>query len=739
MTSQTDRADIIEKNFIQSVSQLKFPQAKSHVALSEVKLTHDDILDLFDSQLTSRHLDLHAKHLKLRNQSYYTIGSCGHEANAAVAKAFRKDDMAFLHYRSGAFMVQRLKYDASIDVEYDLLLSYVASSEDPIAAGRHKVFGSSSLNVPPQTSTIASHIPKSVGAAFGITAAKDAAFEPTLAQDSVVLCSLGDASVNHSSAQGAFNSAQWIVNHGYPLPIVFICEDNHFGISVPTPKDWIKNTMQDRIGIHYIEADGLNILDVYRAAKQAEHIARVNHQPVFLHLDCVRLLGHAGSDIESQYISEKSIEENESNDPLLHTARILVENKILTSPQIIDLYKAKAANISKKAKRAVTRPKLNSAEEVMSSVVSTKRVVKKYPIPKKAVRKKVFGDTYKQLSKKRTLQQHINYALTDILLQYPNTVVFGEDVAHKGGVYRVTADLMQCFGQKRVFDTLLDETTILGTAIGMAHNGFIPIPEIQYLAYLHNAEDQLRGEASSLSFFSNGQFTNPMVIRIASFAYQKGFGGHFHNDNSIAVLRDIPGIVVAAPSNGPDSAKMLRACVRMAHEQGRVVVFLEPIALYMTKDLHSKGDNEWMFEYPKLDQEIGLGEIHVEGEGDEMVIISYANGYYLSRQATKVIEEQYGIKVKLIDLRWLVPLPQEALLEEVKNAQNVLIVDECRKSASISEALFTLLMENLSELPKLKRITGEDCFIPLGDAAQYVLPGKQDIIAAVEDMLELNV
>ena len=142
--------------------------------------------------------------------------------------------------------------------------------------------------------------------------------------------------------------------------------------------------------------------------------------------------------------------------------------------------------------------------------------------------------------------------------------------------------------KRRVFDTILDETTILGTAIGLAHNGFIPVPEIQFLAYLHNAEDQLRGEASTLSFFSSGQYQNPMVIRIASLAYQKGFGGHFHNDNSIAVLRDLPGVIVACPSNGPDAAKMLRTCMRLAYEEGRVVVFLEPIALYMTKDLHSQ-------------------------------------------------------------------------------------------------------------------------------------------------------
>jgi len=319
------------------------------------------------------------------------------------------------------------------------------------------------------------------------------------------------------------------------------------------------------------------------------------------------------------------------------------------------------------------------------------------------------------------------------MLQYPTMLVFGEDVGKKGGVYRVTADLQARFGQRRVFDTLLDETTILGSAIGLGHNGFLPVPEIQFLAYLHNAEDQLRGEAATLSFFSNGQYQNPMVIRIASLAYQKGFGGHFHNDNSIAVLRDLPGVIVACPSNGPDAAKMLRTCLRLAYEEGRVVVFLEPIALYMTKDLHQPGDNGWLFDYPSVDESIELGDVGVFGEGDT-VILTYANGYYLSRQAAKVLKDEDNISVKIIDMHWLSPIPSAAILREIAQATRVLIVDEGRRSASVSEGLITLLVEEASHRLIIKRITGEDCFIPLGTAWQYLLPSKELIIDAVRSL-----
>ena len=162
-------------------------------------------------------------------------------------------------------------------------------------------------------------------------------------------------------------------------------------------------------------------------------------------------------------------------------------------------------------------------------------------------------------------------------------------------------------GRGRVFNSPLDETTILGLAIGAGHLGLVPIPEIQYLAYLHNAIDQIRGEAASLQFFSQGAYKNPMVVRIASLAYQKGFGGHFHNDNAIAALRDIPGLVMACPSNGQDAVGMLRTCVAMAKADGTVCAFLEPIALYMTKDLHEDRDGEWAFAYPGPEHAVALG------------------------------------------------------------------------------------------------------------------------------------
>lgn len=725
-----DRASVVDEQFIKRIKQADFPEPLSSMSPDRAELDKKTAIELFDSQIKSRLLDLIARQLKEKGLSFYTIGSSGHEGNAVLGQVFKTTDMAFLHYRSGAFYLQRSKQLSGSDGVKDILLSLVAAACDPISGGRHKVFGSVPLNIPPQTSTIASHLPKALGAALSITRAKELSLPGKLPADSVILCSFGDASNNHASTQTTLNACSWISQQNYPLPIIFICEDNGIGISVPTPDHWIERSVSSRPGFHYIACDGLNIADIYAKAQEAEYLARTKKQPVFLHMRCVRLLGHAGSDIESQYNSQAEIERREANDPLLHTAGLLYREGWMSLKAMEDLYLDNKALIEAKALEAIQEPRMNSAEEIMVSLLPMLEQKKHYSLPDETKRAEIFAGTYNHLKQKRNLCQHINFALTDLMMRYPNMLVFGEDVGKKGGVYRVTADLQARFGQRRVFDTILDETTILGTAIGLAHNGFIPVPEIQFLAYLHNAEDQLRGEASTLSFFSSGQYQNPMVLRVASLAYQKGFGGHFHNDNSIAVLRDLPGVVVACPSNGPDAAKMLRTCLRLAYEEGRVIVFLEPIALYMTKDLHAPGDNGWLFDYPAPDEEIKPGEVGVYGEGDT-VILTYANGYYLSRQAEKVLREKYDITVKIIDLRWLSPLPKDAILKEITKAKRILIVDEGRQSGSISEGLMAFLLEEASSRLKIKRITGKDCFIPLGTAWQYLLPSQESIIEAV--------
>ncbi|GAA5139649.1 thiamine pyrophosphate-dependent enzyme [Thalassotalea piscium] len=738
----SDRNQLLKDAFISKVLAGDLPTLSQHQPPKSVGLTHADLIDLFETQVISRHLDLHSRVMQKQGQSFYTIGSSGHEGNAACAKAFRLDDMAFLHYRSGAFVIQRSKKAPGQTPIYDMLLSFSASKDDPISGGRHKVLGSKSLFIPPQTSTIASHLPKAMGAAFSIDLAKRLAFEGELANDSIIVCSFGDASQNHSTAQGAINSAAWASYQSIPMPIVFVCEDNGIGISTSTPKGWVEANYKNRAGLVYLTCDGLNLIDTYQTTLKAAHIARTKRCPVFLHIKLIRLLGHAGSDAEFVYRKQSEIDKIEQQDPLLHSAAILLEHNILDAKKIVDIYQKTAQRIENIAERVITKPKLTTSEEVMASLLPAgieAGMSKNSNNLTQEKRLSYFAHEKHNLSKKQHLAKLINWTLMDLMAEHNDIVMLGEDIARKGGVYNVTAKLHERFGQNRVLNTLLDEQSILGGAIGLAHNGFIPIPEIQFLAYVHNAEDQIRGEAATLSFFSNQQFTNPMVIRIAGLAYQKGFGGHFHNDNSFAVFRDIPGIVLACPSNGKDAVEMLRASVRLAKEQQKVVVFLEPIALYMAKDLHEEGDGLWTFAYPEPEHDAPPVNMQVStyGKGKEVCILTYGNGYFLSRQAEKILADKH-IHCRVVDLRWLAPLDQQGIIDEVSQCQQVLIVDECRKTGSISEALMALLIEAKLSSKPIERICAQDSFIPLGSAAYEVLPSCQDIVDKVSQMIESN-
>jgi len=719
-----DRAAIVHQNFLRRLTADDLPDGPQ----PDPSIEPAKLVELFRSQTLSRQLDRTSRVMQSKGKGFYTIGSSGHEGMAAVAEALRPTDMAFLHYRDAAFQIQRAAQVPGQTPVWDMLLSFRTAKEDPISGGRHKVLGSRSLNIPPQTSTIASHLPKAIGAAYSLGLARRARPEHAcLPDDAIIMCSFGDASSNHSTAQGAINTACWTSYQSVPLPLLFVCEDNGIGISVPTPRGWVAANYSNRPGLKYFACNGLDMAQTLQVSQAAAAYVRRTRKPAFLHITTVRLYGHAGSDVEMTYRDKASIEASEANDPLLHSVRILRDSGVRTPSQCLEIYNELENTCSRVAEEVMQLDGLSTADDVMASILPPARSCTPSNGPAPDARTAVFGNDIKQMAEPQPMNRLIGWALADLMLEHPEIIVAGEDVGRKGGVYGVTQKLQSRFGPDRVIDTLLDEQSILGLAIGMAHNGFVPVPEIQFLAYLHNAEDQLRGEAATLSFFSDGQYTNPMVLRIAGLGYQKGFGGHFHNDNSLAVLRDIPGLIIACPSNGADATMMLRECVRLAREEQRVVVFVEPIALYPMRDLHEAGDGVWMQTYPAPDRRIALGEIAVAGDGTDLAIVSYANGYYLSTQAAKALKE-LGINVRVIDMRWLAPLPEQALLEATRECANILIVDECRRTGSQSEGLMALFHE--AGRNRIARVTAEDCFIATGPAYAATLPSADSITAA---------
>jgi 2-oxoisovalerate dehydrogenase E1 component len=698
----------------------------------------ENLWAMFRAQSLSRHTDLLARRFRGEGHGYYTIGSAGHESNAAVALATRHTDPALLHYRSGGFYVARSiqahaaasMHGPSIsDPVDDILAGMFAHTDEPIAGGRHKVFGHPHTSVIPQTSTIASHLPRAVGVALAIGRAKKIKQKLRWPDDAITICSFGDASANHSTALGAINSASNMAYQQLPMPLLFVCEDNGIGISVRTPSGWIEAAFHNRPGMRYVSVDGFDAAATLDACHEAVDYVRTKRAPLFLHLRTVRFLGHAGTDVERGYRSLDDIRAGFARDPILGTARALSARGVLAA-ELISEYIRHGKHVEALALDRVGHGReLSSAREVMSVLAPRPELV---TVPRSS--EPVPGAPPKGGS---TVAQAINIALSFILERDGGSLLFGEDVAVKGGVYGVTKGLRNKFGAARVFDTLLDEQSILGVALGTAVSGLLPIAEIEYLAYLHNAEDQLRGEAATLQFFSKGAYRNGMIVRIAGYGYQKGFGGHFHNDDSVAVLRDIPGIVVASPSRPADAAVMLRTLAISARDHGTVGVMLEPIALYHQADLHEAGDGLWLEPVDEnlsiTDNDSGdIGSIRRYGpEEAHVTIVTFGNGLWMALRVAERLSTE--VRCNVIDIRWIAPLPLDAVLACTPN--RVLVVDETRASGGVSEGIVTGLVDRGFRGP-LSRVTSKDSFIPLGDAANLVLLSETEIENGVRSIAQ---
>lgn len=698
----------VEEHFLDVVRRLAAPPARAGATTP----LDDELLALFRAQATSRHLDLAARELQRAGAGYYTIGSAGHESNAALGMLSGPGDPALLHYRSGAFYAARALASGTVDPVRETLRSLTCSALDPASGGRHKVIGHPALGIVPQTSTIASHLPRAVGLGFALGLAAASRRATGWAGDAVVVASFGDASLNHSTAAGALNAAAYLAHRHKDCPVLLVCEDNGIGISTPSPRGWVGAALRSVPGVPYFEVDGDAPVALLGVVRHALAQVRESRRPAILHLHTVRLMGHAGSDVEIAYRTPRAIAVDLERDPLAATARVLVERGLRTPTALETEYDDLRAEVARVTTEVRAEDPLVTRDQVVAPLVHADRrpVVHRVATAPDGV----------------TLAQAINQTLAAELAADPGVLVFGEDVAAKGGVYGVTRGLAATFGSGRVFDTLLDEQTVLGTALGAALAGYTPVPEIQYLAYLHNAEDQLRGEAASLRFFSAGQHANAMVVRIAGLAYQKGFGGHFHNDNSVAVLRDIPGLVLAVPSHPALAPALLRGCLALAREEGRVVVLLEPIARYHTRDL-VEGDGEWLAPLDPTGT-VGLGDVAVHGEGTDLLLVTFGNGVHLSRTAALALAAE-GIGTTVLDLVWLAPLPVEALVGAAGAARAVLVVDETRASGGVGEGVVTALVDAGVDVP-VARVASADSFVPLGPAAATVLLQVDEVVEA---------
>ncbi|MEU8656917.1 transketolase C-terminal domain-containing protein [Actinoplanes philippinensis] len=781
----------LDERFRDAVSALRPPEsgrAPGDPVRDGAGLTGTLARELFDAQLTSRHLDLAARWLRSFNEGFHTGGSSGHEGNAAVAAALRGDDPALLHHRSAAFYCVRATAHPGAagddparrldEAARDVLRGVVASVRDPITGGRDKIFGNPALHLIPALSSSGGHLPRAVGLAHalgrsapGPSASRPSSSRPSAAgpsapvlsapgpsapvlsasgpsasgssasggspwpEDAVVAASFGDGGAGGAGATAALHAAGRLALAGQPVPLLLICEDNTPGR--PGADGWTGAALRGRPGVRYTYADGCDLAAAYDAAVEAVAFVRAERRPAVLHLSTVLLLGSPGDPEPGDGLDR---------DPLISAARLLVEAGLYGPDEVITRYDEIGWQVRKAAEEVLGEPKLTSAGEVVASLAARRPLRVAHAVTETAGRAlgagapgrlRAFDGRLPEDAGPMTLAQTITATLTDALAAQPGLLVFGPATT-RGGRHGVTTGLAG-HDPERVFDSPPDPATILGLAVGAGLAGLIPVPELDCLAALHGAAEQLRAEAAGMAYLSAGAYRNPLVLRVPGLAQPYGIGGHLANDNTVAALRDVPGLVVAVPARAADAAPMLRSCLAAAEADGTVSVFLEPVAVYQTRDLYQQGDSEWLAPYSApgawADEHIPIGRArtYALGTAQDVTIVTYGNGVRMSlRVAARLAADGYGARV--VDLRWLNPLPVADLVREANVTGRVLIVDETRRSGGVGEGVLAALVDG-SFVGSVRRVAAADVPVPLGPAAQHVLVGEDAITQGAHALL----
>jgi 2-oxoisovalerate dehydrogenase E1 component len=710
----------------------------------------EKLLRLFDAMAGSRWLDVAARRLHALGVGDGTTASTGHEVNAAVALAVRTTDPALPYLRSGAFYLARRAQERRTNTLssgvgrglLDIALGLVESSRQPIAGGRHKTFGHPDLAVIPQTSTGAGHLPRAVGIAWSLGRQErlpDRLRVPLAwPDDALVVVNFDDAAANHSTALGAINAACWTAHQKVSLPLLMVCEDTMSCHGARTPSNWVAARFSACPGLEYRYDDGSDPRACLTVAAEAARDARTKRVPVLLHLRCSPRGERDAPDAEPS--SRTAAPADGGRDLLTTTMRVLVADGVLSAEAVRKRWASIRDEVSACVEEALRAPRLEGAVEVMAPLAPRRAD----DVARNAVRAasdseraRVFGNRLPEAEGGLTLAQSLNRALLDAGALRPELLVLGRDVGRAGGAHRITHGLQRRLGASRVIDTLPDERTILGMSLGAGVSGLLPVPEIEHVAGLHDAQDQLRAEAAALQFFSQGAYRNPLVIRVPGLAHDVRRGGHVDDATAIGVLRDIPGIVVACPAHPSDAPALLRTCLAAAETDGSVCVVLEPVALYHEQDMTGPGDGMWLAPYTPPDlwglQHIPVGQAATWGNGEDLTVATFGNGVRMSLRVAARLSRD-GIGVRVVDLRWLAPLPVEDVVRQAGATGRCLVVDETRRSCGISEALITGLLEG-GFTGRLARLAADDTIVPVGDAARYVLLGEDDIEEAARELI----
>ena len=659
--------------------------------------TKKQIIEVYRKMALSRKLDDKMLILLKQGKSFFHIGASGHEAAQLAAAEVIKpgEDWSFPYYRDGAYCIG-LGMTAR-----EQLLSFLAKADDPNSGGRQmpQHYGHKDLRIVSQSSPTGTQFLQAVGCAMVCKMGKT---------KEVVYVSAGEG----TTSQGDFHEAlNWASNS--KAPVIFHIQDNEYAISTHRSEQTASSIYDMTSGygnLSRYDVDGTDFFETSLAFKEAVQRARRNKGPTIIVSHVVRLLPHSSSDDQRKYRDEKSLNDDLKKDPLLILESICTDAKFIKADEFAKIRMRVDKDVDSDSAWAEEQdfPEPSTA---MDHIYSSKKYAEE-PI-------------FNSIAEKIVIVDAINHALHEEMELNDKMIVYGQDIADpKGGVFTATKGLSDHFGNGRVFNSPLAESSIVGTAVGMAVAGYKPVVEIQFGDYIWTAMMQIRNEVATMRYRSNNSWACPMVIRVPVGGYIHG--ALCHSQSIDGYFIHLPGIYISYPSCAADAKGLLKMACRMDDP----VIFMEHKGLYRQGYAAT--------EEPDADYLLPFGKGRKVMEGDELTVITWGAMVQKSMEAVQSLEISPG-SVEVIDLRTLNPLDMDIIETSIMKTSKVLVVHEDNITNGPGAEIAAIIADKFFELldGPVRRVGAKDSPVPFNWIIEdEILPQTKDVANAIHELLE---
>ena len=645
-------------------------QLHIHDRHTELGLSGDDLVGMYRTILLSRVLDQKIWGLNRMGKAAFVVSGQGHEgAQVGAGWAIRAGvDLVLPYYRDIALML-------TVGMTpLEVMLGVFARADDPNTGGRQMPnhWGCRRLNVITGSSPIATQIPHAAGLALA---------ERLQGRDGVAVTFFGEG----ATARGDFHEAMNFAGI-HRLPVVFVCENNGYAISVPMSKESAVENVAERAhayGFAGLIVDGNDPIDVYSAMQTALRRASSNEGPTLVECKTYRYLAHTSDDDDRTYRSPEEVEAWRKKDPLQRIKQYLIEQRLLPANREKEIDEETREIVDRAAKEAEAAPAPDAGGAFTKVFARPVRPIPRVPegagdpLADDVVTTSPSLPPAEECTEKNIIET-VRDTLDSLLETDDRVMVMGEDVGPRGGVFRATDGLIGKYGEDRVIDTPLAESSIVGIAIGLAMGGMRPIAEIQFADFIHAAFDQLVSEAAKIHYRSNGDFQVPMVVRAP---WGGGVHGALYHSQSIeAFYSHVAGLKVVAPSTPADVAGLLRESVADPDP----VLFLEHKKTYRLVKGPVPNDPGWR---------VPIGVAQIARPGTDASIVTYGLHRHLAIEAAEALADEGLGNVEVIDLRTISPLDTDTVLESARRTGRVLVVHEDNISFGVGAEVAAVVAE----------------------------------------------